>query len=282
MRFTTSRLVAALATTLALLLGAVRAADIPGLPAPTEAKPGTAQGWTVKASGVPLIGATVAIYGTTMAGQNARFEVKTGKDGRYRQRLPEGIYGLRAEYVLRKDGRSYTLALDPTDGVTSKSHDSADGIAKDFVWRISGVRPGATPGEPGTHEEPFKYYGGSMQVSIYQEGFATGQPFPNGSTIIVKLTPEGPLFDGSTGKPVEFRRTFSEQVRSSSYWYPSDIPLGRYTVRLMVEQPGQPAHPLTLKKSLDFNGGYSDAISVDFLPSTSSGSSLPVQITAKP
>jgi hypothetical protein len=239
------------------------------------------QGWVVDSVGAPLAGAIVHIYGTTMAGQNTRFEVTVGEDGRYRQRVPEGIYGVRAEYVFQSGDKSFPVTPHPVDGITARSHDSAEGVAKDFVWRIAGLRPGAKPGEAGTHTEPVKYYGGALQVSVLQEGFATEPPFPAGATIVANLTPEGTLFDGRPAKPVEFRRTFSDKVRSTAYWYPCDIPLGRYTLRLQLETLGQGTRALALKKSLDSKAEFSESVSLDIVPTSSSGASLPIQISVK-
>lgn len=253
---------------------------VTALPA-TQPKTGYVQGRVTDSTGKPLAGATVHIYGTTMAGANTRFERATGADGRYSQRLPDGIYGVRADYVLEGE-TNYTLALHPIDGVTARQHDSEEGIAKDFVWLVSGLRPGSTPGEPGTHNEPGKYYGGSLQISAQVEGSSTTPPFPDGSTLIAELTPRGPLLDGRPAQPLDFRRTFSPTIRSTSNWYPSDIPLGRYTLRVSLETPGQAARPLTLKQSLDFNGDFQPAVDIDVLPSTSTGTALPIQITVKP
>lgn len=248
---------------------------------PTKAKSGYVQGRVTDSAGQPLSGVMIHIYGTTFAGANTRFERPAGADGRFSQRVPDGIYGVRAEYVLEGE-TNYTFALHPIDGITARQHDSEEGIGKDFVWLISGLRPGATPGEPDTHNEPNKYYGGSLQVSAHVESSSTTPPFPDGSTLIAELTPRGPLLDGRPAQPLTFRRTFGPSVRSTDYWYPSDIPLGRYTLRLSLESPGQPAKPLTLKQSLDFNGDFKPAVDVDVLPSSSTGTPVPIQITVKP
>ncbi len=269
-------LLASLSAGLFLVTASIAAA---ALPAPSTAKAGSIQGWVVNGAGQPLAGATVHVYGTTMAGANSRFEIKTGADGKYRRRLPDGIYGARAEHVFQQGGKNYTLALAPTDGTTSIVHDSEEGIAKDFVWRISGLKPGNTAGEPGTHNEPFKYYGGSLQVSVAD--IPSGlQPLPEGSTLIAELTPNGPLFDGSASKPLSFRRTFSAAVRSSGLWYPSDIPLGRYTLRFRLEQPGAAPRALEAQKSLG-NEPYAATVALDVIPDAS-GSVLPIQIRVKP
>lgn len=253
-----------------------------GLPAPTTPKAGMVQGWVADTVGAPLAGAVVHIFGTTMAGESTRFEVTADADGRFRQRVPEGIYGVRAEHVVVRNGKNFPVALHPVDNITARQHDSAEGIAKDFVWKISGLRPGAIPGEPATHNEPGKYYGGSLQVSVEPERSDAGEPFPAGATIRAQLTPVGPLFDGRPGETVSFSRTFDDRVRSTAYWYPCDIPLGRYALQLTLETPGQPPRPLSWKPSLEFNAPFAETGELDIIPGDSSGVALPIQISVKP
>lgn len=266
---------------LALLLsGSLATVACAQLPASSKAKSGQVVGWAVDSAGKPLAGATVHIYGTTMAGQNTRFEKPVGRDGKFSQRVPDGIYGVRAEYVHQWNGRGYTMALHPIDGITARSHDSEEGIPKDFVWKISGLRPGQTAGEPGTHNEPGKYWGGSLQIGFHQPGFDS-VTVPDGATLVVTLNPEGPLFDGSRGSPLTFRRTFGGHVRATSYYYPADIPLGVYTLRVALEQGGA-TRALEVKKSLEFDAPFTAATQVEVLPDAASGAVLPIQITVKP
>ena len=251
------------------------------LPAPSKAKSGQVAGWVVDSAGQPLVGATVHIYGTTMAGENSRFEKLVGRDGKFAQRVPDGIYGVRAEYVHEWNGKSYTMNLHPVDGITSRTHDSEEGVAKDFVWKISGLRPGQKAGEAGTHNEPGKYWGGSLQIGFHQEKSFDTVTMPDGSTLVVTLTPQGPLFDGSQGAPVTFRRTFGGNVRASSYYYPADIPLGVYELRMALEEGGA-ARLLTLKKSLEFDAPFTPSVVIEVVPDASLNTMTPVQITVKP
>ncbi len=248
----------------------------------TRAKPGTVQGRATDTAGNPLGGVEIAIYGTTMAGENTRFELTTRADGTYRQRVPDGIYGVRAEYVFHApDGQNYTVTLHPVDGVTGKRHDAEEGIAKDFVWKISGLRPDQTPGTPGTHNEPGKYYGGALQTSFLERGFG-GVKIPEGSTLVLTLEPQGTLLDGRPAQTLTFRRTFGPEAHASSYFYPSDIPLGHYTLSARLESPDGEGRDLRLKRSLDNQGDYAPSTTVDVVPDSSSGASLPIQIMIDP
>jgi hypothetical protein len=254
----------------------------PTAPAASAApRAGTVTGRVTDAAGKPLRNVTVHVYGTTMAGENTRFEINPGPDGRYAQRLPDGIYGVRAEYTLHTpDGNTVVLALHPADGVTGKHHDAAKGIVKDFQWRIDGLRPDQSPGVDGTHNEPFKYYGGSLQVQVQET--AGSKPLPQGSTLSVTLTPAGPLLDGSQGRSVTRSRTFSPKLYSSSYWYPSDIPLGSYTAVFRYKSADGKVEALQARKDLDTGAGFTDTLSLDIVPAPNTNSALPIQVTVTP
>src|SRR5688500_2628984 len=125
--FSRKTFVVTLLALVAATLQGETAARASRLPAATAPKAGWVQGWVANAAGAPLPGSVVHIYGTTMAGQNTRFEVTVGDNGRYRQRVPDGIYGVRAEYSVERDGKTYAVTLQPLDGITAKSHDAEEG-----------------------------------------------------------------------------------------------------------------------------------------------------------
>lgn len=204
-----------------------------------------------------------------------------GPDGRYRQRVPEGIYGLRAEFRhTDAAGRPILLVLHPADGVTGQRHDSAEGIRKDFEWRISGLKPGQAAGEPGRHDEWGKYYGGSLQVSIAAERSDAPAAFPDGSVLTLTLTPRGPLLDGRPANPLTYERTFGCGVSAGSYWYPADIPLGTYDLAARLRTPDGADRPLPLRPSLGSHD-FAPSVTLDVLPAAD-GSVLPIQITVLP
>ena len=268
---------------LALLAGCepTRPQAAPDATAAPAVEPNTVQGRVTDAAGNPLPNTTIHIYGTTMAGENARFEVQPGPDGRYRQRVPEGIYGLRAEFRhTDAAGRPILLVLHPADGVTGQRHDSAEGIRKDFEWRISGLKPGQAAGEPGRHDEWGKYYGGSLQVSIAAERSDAPAAFPDGSVLTLTLTPRGPLLDGRPANPLTYERTFGCGVSAGSYWYPADIPLGTYDLAARLRTPDGADRPLPLRPGLGSHD-FAPSVTLDVLPAAD-GSVLPIQITVLP
>lgn len=219
------------------------------VPTPADAAPtatgieigaGTISGKASYANGEPLSDVTVVIRGTTMAGSNTYFEAKVDTEGRYTQKVPNGLYEIKAHVSAPYKGRTYGLWLDPADGIDTPGQDSAPGIIKDFVWRISGPTPAAT----SKPDSPFSYYGGIVEVgndSEFEMQYNNGNlvdpyDYPANSRIRVTLTPDGPLMDGSTGTVVE--RDIDPQELTDAILY--DIPLGDYTVTAtLVDQGGE-------------------------------------------
>lgn len=204
-----------------------------------QLKPGYITGRVTNAAGQPLAEVTVSVYGTTIAGANTQFEVTTNAQGLYSQRLPEGIYGASAYYATTYNGQSYKFTLAPTDGVTAKQHDSAEGIRKDFVWRIAGLKPKERAGTEGAYGEANKYFGNSVQVTTKAEGFGGDRVYiPAGATLQLTLTPRGPLIDGTTGQPKIFRRTLEKDLTGTlANWYLTDVPVGQYTLQSVLLLP---------------------------------------------
>jgi hypothetical protein len=245
-------------------------------------KPGYVIGRVVKMSGQPLPNAEIGIYGTTMAGANTRFEAQTDARGLFSQRVPEGIYGVSAYYETKFNGKNYRFTLAPRDGITAKKHDSAPGVVKEFVWKISGLKHGESPGESGTHTEPPKYHGGFVYLTSQEQGFGGDRVyFPNGSTLIISMTPRGKLIDGRTGATKTFRRTFDKDVTNSVAWHLVDLPIGLYSLSARLTLPDGSNKALGVKKSTDFNAAFAPSAAIDFEP-TSFGDMQMMQVTVEP
>jgi hypothetical protein len=224
-----------------------------------KAAPFTVVGRAVNGAGKPLSGVEISIYGTTIAGANTSFSALTGADGRFRQRVPDGIYGVGASLKRLYNNKEYLFQLHPRDGLVGKRHDAAKGIVKEFVWKISGLKPGETPGEEGSHTEGRKYYGGVVHVTAGEE-----EPFA-GSTIEAILTPRGPLIDGSAGQPRVFRKAIAAGERGYFSWHLNNVPIGLYSMRVRLLSPSG-ERPLGLKAPIPFDAPFAPSINLDFKP----------------
>lgn len=268
--------------------GAEPARAIPRAPARTpvlpalKPKPGFVTGRVIDSAGKPLSGIEIGVFGTTAAGDRTRLETETGANGQYSLRVPDGIYGVAAYLKTTYHGKNYRFTLHPMDGKTGPRHDAAAGVVKDFVWRISGLKPGETPGEDGAHTETTKYYGGYMLLTSQEKGGPDRRVyFPQGSTLEITLTPRGPLIDGSQGQPVVFRRSFAQEVTNSVHWHLTNVPVGRYTMTARLVQAGGAARELNARLSLKFSAPFTPSVDVDFEP-TSFGDLQLMQVTVEP
>jgi Carboxypeptidase regulatory-like domain len=238
-------------------------------------QPGRVTGLVTDGAGKPLANAEISIYGTTMAaGEDVSFFPKTGADGTYGLAVPEGNYQVSATYDLTYEAKRFRFTLHPTDNVKGQSYPSRDGIDRDFVLKVGGLRPG---GERAP-DAAYSYYGGEVELTIsdvYDESFQTNHfatEFPQGFTAEVTFTPEGPLADGSTGQTV----TSSHQV-SSKYqaaWTKIDLPIGKYRVTGRITRPDGTSRALQViasKQSWDLtNHAPQDSDTLLFEPDTGS------------
>jgi hypothetical protein len=264
----------------------VEAAPKPKTPAKTSATPMRRAGYVVgrvtNSAGKPLAGAEISIFGTTARGDRTRFDALTGANGLFSQRVPDGIYGVGAQWKTTYNGKNYTFNLAPDDGKTGVIHDAADGIVKNFKWKIAGLKPGERAGEPNTHTEVRKYYGGYVYVTAQEKGFGGDFIyFPRGSTLVMTLTPRAKLIDGSVGTPKIFRRKFESDITSNFSWHGENIPIGLYTLTAQLQMADGTIKPLNVKRSADFSGAFTPSVPVDFEP-TQFGDMQMMQITVEP
>ncbi|MBZ9749888.1 carboxypeptidase-like regulatory domain-containing protein [Deinococcus sp. HMF7604] len=158
------------------------------------------------AGGQPVPG--VEVYADNTVYYDMNVVAKTDAKGRYRIELPHNVGKWRPGATLERNyqGDRFRMTIYPNDRAAFQS---TTGAVRDFVWKLNGPYEGGVLGE---------------QVNVYHgDGIAYGD-------LIVTLTPEGPLIDGSQGKALVIRPTTSVV---------KDVPLGRYrmTAKLSTGQP---------------------------------------------
>lgn len=187
-------------------------------PAQPGAKPGHATGKLADAHGKPLTDVTLS-FSAFLADNTAfakEFPIK-GPAGEYAIAVPDGMYNTPQGRVgAWYNDKWYDLPLAAADGSREwpAQRNSKQGLVRDFVWRISGLKPAGNPLEPGD------YWGGAIH-------FDKGGDLGDFAKIEITLKPEGPLVDGSEGQTLVF-------VRELPWKRPQDhllldVPLGKYT-----------------------------------------------------
>jgi hypothetical protein len=175
-------------------------------------------------------------------------------------------------------GKEYALRLHPLDGKIDGSDPKAyrgrsgPGAVRDFVLKMSGVRPGYeiynTPltGVEDNGGMMNTYYGGTVNVSLaaYEAGTTDISKNPPGTVVTLTFTPLGPLMDGSAGQVITRSYRYVEKGSNWSF-VTRDIPLGAYTATATLTEPGGASYPLRLKTR---NGGgeYAASQTVEFAP----------------
>lgn len=238
---------------------------LPGGGTPLLAKAaGAAVGQAVDASGKVLADVNVDLNGkVTENGKFQAYQVKTDATGRYRQAdITPGLYKVNAWREVSYNGRTYQLPLWSPQGPHNEELASKDGIVRDFVFKISGPKPGAA-----STDGHGAFYGGTVQ--IYGADYI-GNPLdlPTGTQLSVKLVPDGPLLDGSTGHEVSDTAA-SNKSGSVALKHLTDVPLGRYTVTAVaiLTSGGNQAVRVATKGGID-DADFKAQATLDFEPET--------------
>jgi hypothetical protein len=214
------------------------------------AKPNQATGVVLTRLGKPLASARIRFWRLTPNGAIIEYTARTNAQGLYSVAMPPSRdYRLdNATALVRHGEYQYYLPLRPEgDDGSFFDRDAIDitkGYVKNFVLPISGhISPEENP------KEELSYYGGSVtfranvRIVIPNDpdpaltAGATGpNAVPEGTRIQLTLTPQGPLLDGSTGRPAQLESAGQEQ---------------RPDQRLLDNPNGHPARHLHGKRARD-------------------------------
>jgi hypothetical protein len=121
--------------------------------------------------------------------------------------------------------------------------DIRKGYVKNFVLPISGLISKEL--DP---RDPLSYYGGSIEFRANIPVVVPGDPamsagatrpnaVPEGTVVELFLTPQGPMLDGSTGRPLSYKFQVRNNGRNAFATTIKDIPLGVYTVAARLTRP---------------------------------------------
>ena len=174
---------------------------------------------------------TVVLSGTTLAGHRTTLNFDVEDTGLYSQEVPDGVYKIYGFIDLDYNGRAYHLPLHPEDNKdVHTSHGSRKGVVKNFVWKLTGLKPGSDK------KFPTSYYGGTLEVSDtqhYNNGKRLLDRYP-GATVSVTLKPRGPLLDGSKGAPLNFEADVAQLDGWPKFF---DVPVGKYAATAKLVLP---------------------------------------------
>ena len=198
---------------------------------------GVISGTATTSDGRPIKSFGGSIYGySAKSGQNVTANID-GADGKYRTDVGPGQFATRAWTDVEYNGRPYRIDLHPVDGKGGLTkQDAAPGLTKNFVWRLDGFRAGA---DARGDDRYYSHFGGSINLNPEGHGVVYWQtikrdyshpsepPIPADATVELTLTPDGPLIDGSTGKPLVLKLRGAD-IHGYMDRITRGIPIGRY------------------------------------------------------
>lgn len=212
--------------------------------------PGYATGYVRTRDGRPLPGVEVRIEGQNMAGGIIGAYPTTDAEGRYLTRVPDGLVDVNAYVQVDFRGERYFIRLAPDEGTYSQEFDtSLTGIVRNFTWRFDGLRPGADPANGAS------YYGGFGTIEVGSSRCCVEEhTIPEGSSVRVTLTPEGPLMDGSQGETIVLGcdACVAPVVALSAYFNRGvvefrEIPAGVYRATASIRTPDGAVRPVRIE-----------------------------------
>jgi hypothetical protein len=203
---------------------------------PAEA--GVIKGTATTADGRPVKSFGGSISGfSTVSGQRLQASID-GADGKYRTEVGAGQFASRAWADVEYNGRKYRVDLHPADDKGGLiKQDTKPGVVRNYIWKLDGFRPGA---DARSDDRTYAHYGASINLNPEGHGveYWSGikrdyqhKPEPKideNATVELTLTPDGPLIDGSEGKPVVLTlkpaniKGYMDRILRGS------IPIGRY------------------------------------------------------
>lgn len=218
-----------------------------GTTAPVEKQSGFAAGRVTMPDGKPITAAgaeiAIAINGISEAGERVSYSPIVKPDGTYRQKLAAGQYRFSQGTVqIEFGGQKYRFYLEPVGADSNKNRDAADGITQDFVWKITGERPGSDH-DVNNHTN---WYGGSVGVrfATWSNDINKAPPaLPDGTPITFTLKPtSAKRVDGADAQPLVIERKY--QARWTQCDSLNDIPPADYELTGVAKLPDGTTKPL--------------------------------------
>jgi hypothetical protein len=194
--------------------------------------------------------------------RNGRYAVLTKDTFKHEKPVKALVVGVTAEAKLKYKGHEYIYKLHPVDGKIDGSDskafrgESGKGVVRDFVMKMTGVRPGWEENATGETNYKGAMYGGSLSIDCTQstsqypaveDATSLTKLFPPESSIELRLEPTGPLLDGARGGTVIRKFPLGTTYGNWREHFLRSIPMGEYTATARLTAPGGQAHALRLK-----------------------------------
>ena len=220
----------------------VMGGQIPKFPAFAKLakKPGRVRGYVKDVTGKPVADAYIMVTASAQWGSNKNASVRTNASGYYEIAVPFPVAQVwYAGYAASVHGVRMALPLHPVDGrvehFTPKS-----GEVENFVLLPYGIASPAGVASQANLSD--NYYGGTFTMG-YWVG-SSPHHLPEGATLEITLTPDGPLLGNVPARTLVIRHT----IKDFDSLKVNNVPLGRYQITARLVQNGN-ATPLRLSEN---------------------------------
>lgn len=210
---------------------------IPSFPALPK-KAGFLRGYVKDSAGNPLSGAYIGVRSTMIGGSYSGASAPTDAKGFYEIKLPIGaIHLYAAAYTVDYGDLRASLSLHPADGRLD-GFASTTGDVENFVLFSYGIadRNKYSENPNGVNN----YYGGAIRINynLAENGdlYAPQNYIKENSEIEITFTPEGNLWDGSSGASFVIRKN----VGNGMFFHIYNIPVGKYTITATLVKGNRP------------------------------------------
>lgn len=171
---------------------------------------GTVSGIVMAANNHPIKDAKITVEHTVWHASYVFGNSNAG--GKYKILIPDdpaGDWTAKAQITKSAYGRTYVFDLEPDK---TETFNQITGAVRNFVWKLSGARPGGT-GFYGAHVDLYQF-GADVDMTNITVAFT---PFPG----------ETNLIDGSVAP--SFERPVEDVAGT---FMVKDVPVGKYTIKL--------------------------------------------------
>lgn len=212
-------------------------------------KAGMVRGYVKDTNGNPLQGAQIGVRSTAIGGAYSGAQGETDEDGFYEFEVPMGAaHFYNAGYTIDYGEGRAAMSLHPADGKLD-SFASTNGAVENFVLLPFGITNKDTfsenPQNSGT------YYGGYIYISYFtaeeNDTLASPQNIRENSEIVITLTPEEKLIDGSDADSFVIRK-----IATSVGFKILNIPVGCYKITAKLSNGDPLKMSLTKPKGTPF------------------------------
>lgn len=172
----------------------------------------------------------------TAVGEGSNLYPPIAPDGTFKLKLPQGLfYPPRATMTFSFEGKNYFADLDPVNPVQG-TRNGTEGIVQNFVWRITGPKPGALNPDVNNATHWFGFTTPVLFMPYADDTQKSPKPLVEGTRLVWTLKPTSKLIDGTEAKTLTIERVWRDRSYREIDAL-NDVPPANYEVSAVTITP---------------------------------------------